>query len=495
MKGLLNGKIKINKIPMKTSGKSWARYIDKSIKAKKVGYRKSSVTGERYYEARPDHSDSNPKERYADGGMMAKGGAIYKGDKVLIKDSNKSMVIKDISKGKKGYVEFSGDKGTYLKGDLERFAKGGKLDAGVYRIGKPKKVDSNLYAQKIVEIFDNGDIATASDYGRNLSDFKVQKYPIISEKVFEEQYKYAKGGKTKQDPPIVRGYFEDEAIDYAQGGKIKRGSGADSNFLMGYEPYFEKDVAIATIYEKAKQVRPTHGYFPKHPMSKRAINWAKKNGYTYVADGKKYEDGGMMSKGGNTDNTPKIYVADLEAYNNGKLKGQWVDLSDYDNGEEVMQKIGEIVGDNEYAIHDYENFSRSLYSESMGEDDFDKIIQIYKVSEDRGIPAEVLGDVVKDYNPDDLEEWIDEHYEGEFSSDRELAENYVEQIGGVAELGQDTLERYFDYESFGRDLAYDYSDYDGHYFRSYARGGTMGKSYDLKKYVFNTGFNYSIGGL
>ena len=55
----------------------------------------------------------------------AKGGAIYKGDKVRIKDSNKSMVVKNIAKGKKGYVEFSGDAGTYLKGDLEKMAKGG----------------------------------------------------------------------------------------------------------------------------------------------------------------------------------------------------------------------------------------------------------------------------------------------------------------------------------------------------------------------------------
>jgi antirestriction protein len=341
---------------MKTSGKSWAKYIDKSIKAKKVGYRKSSVTGERYYEARPDHSDSNPKERYADGGMMAKGGSIK------------------VNLG-------SGEM------DLEDAIK--------------------MYEDKIKA---QGRVTNERDEN-------------ILQQLKKMRPKMAKGGKTKKakEPMIVRGYFEDEAIDYGKGGK--------------------------------------------------------------------------MARGGNTDDTPKIYVADLEAYNNGKLKGQWVDLSDYDNGEEVMQKIGEIVGDNEYAIHDYENFSRDLYSESMGEDDFNKVIQVYKVSEDKGIPADVLGTIMREYEPDDLEEWIDEHYEGEFSSDQELAENYVESIGGVAELGQDTLERYFDYESFGRDLAYDYHEYDGHYFRSYARGGTMGKTYDLKKYVFNTGFNYSIGGL
>jgi hypothetical protein len=77
----------------------------------------------------------------------------------------------------------------------EMMAKGGKLDVGVYRVGKPTKVSPNLYEQKIVEIFDNGDIATASDYGRSLSDFKVQKYPIISKERLKEQYKYADGGE------------------------------------------------------------------------------------------------------------------------------------------------------------------------------------------------------------------------------------------------------------------------------------------------------------
>jgi len=78
------------------------------------------------------------------------------------------------------------------------YAKGGgvseKLDSGVYRVGKPTKVSSNLYEQKIVEIFDNGDISTASDYGRKLSDFKSQKYPIITKEQLDSQYKMTDGG-------------------------------------------------------------------------------------------------------------------------------------------------------------------------------------------------------------------------------------------------------------------------------------------------------------
>jgi hypothetical protein len=78
--------------------------------------------------------------------------------------------------------------------NAHKMAKGGQLDSGVYKIGKPIKVSPNLYEQKIVEIFDNGDIATASDYGRKLTDFRSLKYPIITKEQLDSQYKMAKGG-------------------------------------------------------------------------------------------------------------------------------------------------------------------------------------------------------------------------------------------------------------------------------------------------------------
>jgi cell division septum initiation protein DivIVA len=84
-----------------------------------------------------------------------------------------------------------------------RLAKGGdiskKLEVGVYRIGKPTKVVTNLYEQKIVEISKNGDIDTASDYARSLADFKnkrYESYPIITKEQLDYQYKkFAKGGE------------------------------------------------------------------------------------------------------------------------------------------------------------------------------------------------------------------------------------------------------------------------------------------------------------
>jgi hypothetical protein len=88
------------------------------------------------------------------------------------------------------------------------FGEGGNvggLDSGVYRVGKPKKVSPNFYEQKIVEIFENGDIATASDYGKKLSDFKSQKYPIITQQQLDNQYKFANGGGVRKGSTIEVG--------------------------------------------------------------------------------------------------------------------------------------------------------------------------------------------------------------------------------------------------------------------------------------------------
>lgn len=65
---------------------------------------------------------------------FAKGGPIYEGHKVRIKDSGKSMKVTDISKNKKDQVEFTGKEGTYLIGDIEKMAKGGSVGKKIYQL-------------------------------------------------------------------------------------------------------------------------------------------------------------------------------------------------------------------------------------------------------------------------------------------------------------------------------------------------------------------------
>ena len=65
---------------------------------------------------------------------MGKGGIIDEGDMVKIKDTGKKMKVKDISLNSKNQVEFSGDNGSFLIGDIEKvMARGGTVKGMIGR--------------------------------------------------------------------------------------------------------------------------------------------------------------------------------------------------------------------------------------------------------------------------------------------------------------------------------------------------------------------------
>jgi hypothetical protein len=79
----------------------------------------------------------------------------------------------------------------------------------------------------------------------------------------------------------------------AKGGIIRNG-----DELTHYEPYFEKNVRVASIDEDEKIIRPSMGYFYPNKIAKKTILWAKNNGYKFIQDGKEYAKGGYMEHGG-----------------------------------------------------------------------------------------------------------------------------------------------------------------------------------------------------
>jgi antirestriction protein len=141
---------------------------------------------------------------------------------------------------------------------------------------------------------------------------------------------------------------------------------------------------------------------------------------------------------------PRIYVADLSAYNDGRLVGEWIDLKDFESGEEVMQEIATLLekwsklsGEvrEEFAIHDYEYIPESLASEYMSEADFDAIYRLLEVSEESNIPAEVISKEMSNKGEDDPETIAENLMfvvDGYDTSD--IVAEYEDQIG---ELGQE----------------------------------------------------------
>lgn len=57
-------------------------------------------------------------------------------------------------------------------------------------------------------------------------------------------------------------------------------------------------------------------------------------------------------------------------------------------------------------------------------------------------------------NPEDPDKYYDnDGYEmGVYESDQQVAEDFIDNLGGVDQLSKDTLQMYFDYDAFGRDL-------------------------------------------
>ena len=254
-----------------------------------------------------------------------------------------------------------------------------------------------------------------SENGKKRRELSQKLIDIARLKMLKKGILFKKGGTTKpKDPVIVRGFSDDEAYEYGKGGMAK------------------------------------------HP--------------TKI---KKFATGSRIS----SDDTPKIWVGEWSLYNEGNLTGTWVDLSDFEDGAEVMDKIQALLDKwtkstgelrEEYAIFDYENFPSELYSEQMGEAEFDKIITAYKLSENLDIPMDVLASLMKEYDLDDanaLEEFVGERYVGYFQNNTELGDHLVEMYGGIENMPKHTLEMYFDYDSYGRDEEINsFNAYEGYYF-------------------------------
>ena len=229
-------------------------------------------------------------------------------------------------------------------------AKGGKLEVGVYRVGKPTKIKPNFYEQKIVEIFDNGDISTASDYGRSLQDFKSQSYPIISVEQLNAQYKMAHGGKTqgyddKEDERLGMEYgkmsskdlnstharrddarFEERMVKggmMAQGGYIEKKRGELNSY---------SDEKIARIYSGMKDLDYTDVIIELKGNKKERQDYIEAILKEAIKRGNPNE---MMAKGG------EVNVDDIKSKMYGLFKGY---LGNFISEEELINGLSRVLG-------------------------------------------------------------------------------------------------------------------------------------------------------
>ena len=144
----------------------------------------------------------------------------------------------------------------------------------------------------------------------------------------------------------------------------------------------------------------------------------------------------------------RIYVADLAAYNNGKLHGVWIEAcSEMDEIWEAVSKMLKSSPEQmaeEYAIHDYEGFGAVRLSEYEGlESAHEKALFIDEHGE--------LGAAMLDHwcgDLDDAGKALEDSYVGVYESLADYAQQLTEDTSEVPAH----LEYYIDYEKMGRDM-------------------------------------------
>lgn len=145
--------------------------------------------------------------------------------------------------------------------------------------------------------------------------------------------------------------------------------------------------------------------------------------------------------------TPRIYVACLAAYNSGYLHGRWIDAAQdawaiYDDVK-AMLATSPIEDAEEWAIHDYEGFGNVRISEYAS---FDHVSGLAAFIEEHG----ELGLAVLDYTQGEIEEArevLEDRYLGTYE---ELAD-YVQQVTEDSTTIPQRLAYYIDWQAMARD--------------------------------------------
>lgn len=163
-----------------------------------------------------------------------------------------------------------------------------------------------------------------------------------------------------------------------------------------------------------------------------------------------------------------IYVGTYHKYNCGSIRGKWLELPLTD--EELKSELDWIADteiDPEFMIQDFETDLNIKIEECDNIEELNELAR--RTNNWSETQKEVFGCMVDDWSADtdDAIEKVDdyEYWYIDGDNDTQLAENYIDEMGGLQHLDRETLERYFDFESFGRNLAYNFTKTNSGYLR------------------------------
>jgi antirestriction protein len=150
---------------------------------------------------------------------------------------------------------------------------------------------------------------------------------------------------------------------------------------------------------------------------------------------------------------PRVYFADLAAYNNGRLRGVWVDFFEGITAEEVQFAIDFMLAKTEgeeWRIDDIEGFA------GIESSDLDRLCAIANLIHEHGEGA-IKGYLNHRGSDADLEEFA-ECYIGCYQSEADFCEKYLGEDGGICAAAEEiqvfdwaTLDLFIDWDAIARD--------------------------------------------
>lgn len=149
--------------------------------------------------------------------------------------------------------------------------------------------------------------------------------------------------------------------------------------------------------------------------------------------------------------SPALYCGTYGKYNSGNFNGMWVNVSTFNDYDEFVNFCKAIHADEEepeLMFQDGENIPDSLCHESMGEKEFNNLLEYCELCDDYCVSA--VDDFLEWFRPEDLGNMYDS-YVGVYDSKEDFAQEMVNDYYDLDKMMGD-LAYYFDYEAFARDL-------------------------------------------
>lgn len=155
----------------------------------------------------------------------------------------------------------------------------------------------------------------------------------------------------------------------------------------------------------------------------------------------------------------RIYIANMNTYNKGILDGAWLDLP----CDDVQESLFDIVGNDEYAIHDYEGFGDMKISEYADIETLNEFAQLFENHYEVELIIDLLTIVKSDnllsYDMEELEDDIDEmifyHNENTWNIEKDFAYDYLEENGYLEKM-PNFLTGCIDFQHVFNELSHDF---------------------------------------